>query len=396
MKLELLAASASFGAASVFWLCTAYAISADSFGLLMQWYAAVVLLVSFFSMRTYDLLFYLKSRTGSNGRNAFCRALKVECAAYAASSLLVSALCLISPALGGNFSPMAAIAMGMLSSTAVLLGASQALLRTVKRERDLAFSDAVALLAFVAAAAGVLWLRPDSATLLLWALAAFAVKPLVQLAFALVRLRNLDQEPVPAEQVAIGGYVFSGQLTNVLKNNFVALETLLLAQVAPTQAVALLRLSRSFVNFTTVLLNQAYQRAFLQFSQRPENEHPGLMRRMNWLSLKLFALAIPVVILAAFAFQYLKSDSAYQDLLLVVGLTLLAAVPVALQQSHMAYRLLKGQFRRVNVANVAGMSLIALVTLATPWVNDVYSFLILCLIAATVRWLMMRAAPPAR
>lgn len=396
MRFELLAASASFGAASVFWLCTAYALPAQSFGVLMHWHAAVALLVSFFSLRTYDLVFFLKGRSGGNGRAAFSRALSVECIAYASSVVLVSLLFLFSPILGGVFPPLTAIALAMLSSTAVLLGASQALLRSVKRERDLAFSDTVGSLSFAAAAAAVLVYRPDGTTLLLWAMAALAVKPLVQLGFAMVRLRELAIEAVAADQVAIASYVFSGQLTNVLKNNFVALETLLLAQVAAPQAVALLRLSRSFVNFSSVLLNQAYQRAFYQFSKRPVAEHGAVIRRMDWLSIKLFALAVPVVILAAFVFQYFKSDSAYQDLLLVVGLTLLAAVPIALQQSHMAYRFLHGQFRRVNIANVTGMLLIALFTLGTPWVDNVYSFLILCLASATVRWLIMRAVLPTR
>jgi hypothetical protein len=120
---------------------------------------------------------------------------------------------------------------------------------------------------------------------------------------------------------------------------------------------------------------------------------------MSHGAVKLWAVSLPPVLVAAVAFVWLK-PTGYADLPWLTALAAMAALPAALQQPHFAGLSLDGQFGRINASYIAGfLVLVAGCALAAATGHmHVTMFLILSLLAAAVRLGVMhtgaRAAEP--
>jgi O-antigen/teichoic acid export membrane protein len=403
MRLEILAVALSFGATSLFWLVSALRMAAADYGAMMQLQALLLTCVALFSLRTHDLVFHLQAHHDWALKAAWRLALRLELVL-----MLLGSVCVL---VASHWLPLGAVDAGgpagaawvatvLLANLTVLQGASAAYLRARHLDRRIAAADTAATAAWLLALAYVL-LTPRPATWLVLgvAFAAGAVRPLVLTALAVAPHAGTDPSATdtPATPVLdrrrIGGFLLGGQFTNLIKNNLLSLETLLLGRLVAAEGVAVFRVARSLVNLSTVLLNISYQKSFRALAAEKDATRRGpILRRMSRSAVKLWAVSLPPVLVAAVAFVWLK-PTGYADLPWLTALAALAALPVALQQPHFAGLSLDGRFGRINASYIAGfLVLVAGCALATATGHmHVTMFLILSLLAAAVRFGVMHA-----
>lgn len=401
MRLEIIAVALSFGATSLFWLVSALRMAAADYGAMMQLQAVLLTAAALFSLRTHDLVFHLQTHHDWALKAAWRLALRVELVLMllgSASVLAASHWLPLGAANAGGPAGLAWVITVLLANLTVLQGASAAFLRARHLDRRIAAADSAATGAWLLALAFV-WLTPHPAHWLVLSVAftAGAVRPLVLTALAVAAHASADAAPAsdataPAlDRRRVGRFLLAGQFTNLVKNNLLSLETLLLGRLVAADGVAVFRVARALVNLSTVLLNISYQKSFRALAGQPDAARRGpILQRMTRSSLKLWALSVPPVLLAATVFVWLK-PAGYDDLPWLTALAALAALPLALQQPHFAGLSLDGRFGRINASYVAGFLALAagcaLATLAGHM--NVTMFLILSLFAAVTRYGVM-------
>ena len=148
-NLETLFAVANFGASSVFWLVLAFMMPAKLYGTMMTVQAAVFLIVTAFTFRTHDLVFFLVSKHGASVERAFRTGLAIEITA----ALLATLACTGGAAIGympAGTEPQVA-ALALLAGIGSAQGAVVAKLRYLVEGRRIMVADATCMAAWLAA-----------------------------------------------------------------------------------------------------------------------------------------------------------------------------------------------------------------------------------------------------
>jgi O-antigen/teichoic acid export membrane protein len=402
MRKEILSAAVSFGAVGLFWLGASIRMDALDYGRMMQHQSMLLVIVALFSLRTYDLVFHLhKSHAWSLRR------------AYRSAQLLEVALTLVSTACSlvvvhwtssGAFNT-ATTGSGMAWSFTVLLlnmsimqGASAAYLRGLHQDQRVAKVDLLTAAAWLVA---LIWLvatdRPTISEVLGAGFTAAFMRPLALTVFAHTAT-VIDQTPPGADALPLNkrrtAYVLAaGQFTNLIKNNLLSFETLLLGQLVTSEAVAVFRVSRSFLNLPSVLLNISYQKTVQYLATSSCNlEREAISRRMTIMSLKLWGFSLPVIFVAAVIYDKFQTGPEYANLLVVLAVAAIASVPVVLQQSNIAVLFLDTRFSRINWAYGVGfLALLAGCAVLSNWMTLII-FILISGSATLVRFFLLRRA----
>ena len=394
MRLELVSVALSFGASSVFWLVAAWLMELGVYGSVMQMQALLLLSSALFSLRTYDLVFHLGKHHGWPLGTAWRAALRVEIGLLLAGTTCCAVVLnwpgLAPAALGGNAAGYGLV-LAVLANLPLLQGASAALLRGQHRDHDVAVAELCAFGAWAMALLVIWTAAPLTPRLLL--ISAFAAGAARPLALAALALRAYEEVSAPAlamDRRRIARYLLGGQLTNLLKNNLVAIETLLLGRVAGAEAVALYRVARSMLNLSTVLLNIGAQKAFRELPKAvTELARAATLRRLNREALIIYGCTLPVSFAVAWAFSRWHANGSYDDLVSTLAWSALAMLPLVLQQSQFAALSLDGGFSRIGAAYAGGLLLlVAGCLLLNPM--PLIVFLIVVALAGSLRYALLR------
>lgn len=398
-RLELLASLLGYGASSLFGILAALALSASSYGEIMQIQSAVLLVVAMFSLRTFDLVFFLQKQFSIAPLASFHRAFAIESALAAVCLAVVLSLAFLglAPTTHLQLSTTSIVIIAVLGSCTIFQGSTQALLRSLGADRRIAWADLTSAGVFMIAAGAVLLLGRGNApfALVTW-FVANAARPLVLLALALVSARAMHDQAAPAAAALPVGrqqlirFLAGGQFTNLLKNNSVSVETLLVGRLGSNEAVALYRICRSLVNVATALLNVIYQRSFRALSKCDEGERADVKRRLDRQAVVVWACCLPLMIGGAFAFARLSPDPAYDPIEFTVVLVMIATLPTVLQQSVFAELSMTGNFTRIGFAYLVGLALLIAASFACAGFFSVELFTVLLLVTNSIRYLMLR------
>jgi len=400
MRLEIVASVLSFAMSSAFWLLAALRMEPSSYGVLMQWQSLLMIGAAFFAWRTHDLVFHLQREHGAGLREAYLVGVRLELM-LACGGAVVAVLLLIQAPLLGVARPTAPLlllaALGLLSNITCLQGSPTAYLRARALHQYIAYIDLGVVSAWAVALA-VLLASPHLPPLeaLALALGAASTRALLLILVAWRNSRGADiadpHAARPAGWRSMARFLVAGQSTHLLKNNLVSIETLLLGRLSGPDAVALFRVAKSFQSLTSVLLNVTYQRAYAALHHAEDHaQRRQVVGSMTRKSLLMWAGALPVIFLAAFAFLHYRDHPAYAGLYRAVGLCALAALPLALQQSDFANLTLTRRLSRIVAAYGAGLALLLLgcVLFHNQMTTDL--FIGLTVVAGFVRYAVMHA-----
>lgn len=371
MRFEIIAVGLSFAATSLFWFVSALRMSAANYGHMMQLQAFLLIVVAVFSLRTYDLVFYLHNTHFWTLKRSFKFAQKLE-VSMAVLSVIISffiwqlvAKDANSAVLSGwDFSQLLLICLANMS---IVQGAAMSYLRALHLDSKIAVADFLTSLAWLSALAWLfLWHTSSYINVLTAGFAAGAVRPIVLK--ILVMLIKVDQQDVisvdevkPFQWRNIIYVLLSGQLTNMLKNNLISLETLLLGRLVSAESVAVFRIARSFLNLSTVFLNISYQKTLRELAVCSSlAERKLIVRQMTQLSLKLWMFSLPIMFSAAFMYSFQQNSPSYDDLMLVLVIATIFSLPVVLQNSDFICLYLGNRFSIINLAYIIGFLLLVL------------------------------------
>jgi len=398
MRIEILMSTLAFGTSSLFWLIAALRIKASDYGVVMQCQALLVMGFALFSLRTYDLVFHFQQYYAKELRQSFYWSLRLELYLYGVSTICVTVLLfsgiVIDIAKIGN--TIIIIVCGFLCGTTVLQGSSQAYLRAVFRDRNIALVDFCSAVCFAILTVWVIFSkRLVAIDLLTGSMIVNAVRPIMLVGTATMIAKAENKLPTSClvfpPKFEIVKFLVAGQLTNLFKNNLIAIETLLLGRLAGSEAVALFRISRSFLNFPNVPLNISYQKTFrMLIACKRAIDRAEVLKIMTRTSLKLWALSLPIVFIAAATFVKIRAGSVYDHLLPVIGLATLATIATALQQSLFAALTIDGRYGKIAFAYLTGIIILFVGCLLWPGKVSIYVFLIVSVAASLVRYMLLR------
>jgi O-antigen/teichoic acid export membrane protein len=400
MKTEVLAVGFSYGLGSGYWLIAALRMEPAAYGVLMQWYGVITLVTAIFALRTHDYFFYLQASHGVSRQGAFRAAVRLEVTLFLLNAVAACLLTLASPHLGMprlEMSQWLFFGLGLLSGATVLQGASLGAIRALKHDRLVVIAELTTGICWAAVVGVLLFAKTVSpAAALGLALLVNAVRSLL---LVFMGVRAVHRIPV-AEGVSdvrgidrriSFGFLVGGQMTNILKNNILSLETLILGRLVPAEGVALFRVGRSLVNFSVVVTNISYQKGFALLSAAgTQLARRDALRQIGRISLLLWLISLPLIAAAALMFVWMKRDAAYQDLLQIVAILSLGMGALALQQAEFALLTLRAKFRLISIGFLCGAVLTALLCYLFKDFMSVHLFAAIVVIASFFRVFVMR------
>jgi len=374
-RLEFLFSLFGFATTSAFWLLAAFLVAPDTFGDIAKLQAVVMLVVATLSLRTYDMSFFLLREHGQTQAAVFRTAFAIELALFLVAAILIFAGIALLPSawtgIAAGIDGFPALFFGVLAAFPILQGSTQAILRQQNRDFHVALTDLAGGLAFAIATA-VIALSPNRPELIVlsW-LAAAAVRPLALALLSLaVALRSATDErvstnPMPGWRV-VAQFLALGQLTNIVKNNGPNIELMILGSFVGSAGIAVFRVSRSFLQLSTVLMNIVYQRAFRRLAKlEPGDDRRPLTRQINRNSLLAWLASLPMIALGGFAFVHLNPHPDYAQLWTALPLLALATLPTSLQQAQFADLAMSGRYVAINLCYLAGMAALVGLCLVT-------------------------------
>lgn len=396
-NLETLFAVANFGASSVFWLVLAFMMPARLYGTMMTVQAAVFLIVTAFTLRTHDLVFFLVSKHDASVERAFRTGLAIEITA----ALLATLACTGGAAIGyipaGTGPEVAALAL--LAGIGSAQGAVVAKLRYLVEGRRIMVADATCMAAWLAAGTTLLFVRDTPVlTMLIIGATPNAIRT-VALVVAAHRHQDPDQQPFAlswGRRAAIGNFLSGAQLTNFLKNGSVSIETMILATFCSPAAVAMYRLAKSTQGVANAAINVEYQRSYSALARATtHSDKRGLLHHLQRVSTLLCLALYPVS--AAFALGYAlhKPDIDVWSFQLITLAAFIAFIPAALQQGYMILLMQEGAHQTVNRAYIVSVGLLCLLSLGLYALPSIWVFLAALILSAVARvcFLSVKAAP---
>jgi len=398
-RFEYLTSAAAYAGSSLFWIALALFMNAGQYGHINKLQAALLLVPSFLSLRTYDLVFYLRRNFQTDDLDSFLIAIGVESVAAAVCTLLVVAFFSVGAAgtLAGTNSITWVLVAAFLASIPVVQGASPALLRCMKLDGHVAWSNLASGAAFLAGFALLRIVpRPSPIFILTVWLAANAVRPLFLIGCAVAAAGHARIVARRPWRTGLGlgdllRFLTAGQVTNMFKNGALSLETLLLGTIASNATVAVFRLSRSFLNLPTFMFNVTYQKSFLALAASgSQAEVDQVLRHFDRHVFRIYVVMTPLTFLAVGAFAFIRKKAEYGGLLIGFPLMAIAVLPSILQNAVIAALTLNGRFLGVNAAYVGGFVVLAAGCVAISSFASIYSFAAVLFLSYVARYLLMR------
>jgi O-antigen/teichoic acid export membrane protein len=399
MYFEIIAVGFSFAFTSLYWLICAFKMTATDYGHMMQIQAFMLIVTAICSLRTHDLVFYLHKSHSLPLHQSFNLAQTLEfvlVAISATSTFLISALI--------NWSSntkilsddiFTSVLISFIANVTLLQGASLAYLRAQHLDANVAWSDLINICAWGVA---LTWLirigEPSIIEVLGVAFTAAALKPLslliISRIFLLFNPSQIKSSATNLDRRSIGYFLLAGQLANTMKNGMTSIETLIVGRLLTAESVAVFRIARSFLGLTTALLNISYQKTFRELVKvKEKTELKKIIRLMNKSSLKLWALSVPIIIIASFLFTLINKNIIYNQLPEITLITALAYLPIALQQTSYARLSLEASFHGINKAYIIGLAVLLLTCLITTTFITLPIFLFIVMVANFSRlWVM--------
>jgi hypothetical protein len=402
MRFEILTSGFAFFATSLYWLFAAFRLSATEYGQMMQLQALIIIVTAIFSLRTHDLVFYLQKSHSWELRRSFYFAQSLEIALVVLSTASAISLLLLNSILSepvrADVDLVTWTTISLLANSTLIQGSSLAYLRAQHLDVKIAKSDLYAIGAWGAALLLLaIWKNPKPQEVLVVGFAASAIKPMalwiVSRATPTVRLSRESMPMKTINKKEVCYFLLGGQLTNMLKNGMISIETLLLGLMMSPESVAIFRVSRSFFGLTTAMLNITYQKTFRELvKQKTDMEIKLTITRFNSKSLKLWAISIPPIIVASFLFSYLKNDAAYSELPFITLLISIAFLPIAVQQSDYALLTLGAKFKKISIAYIVGGGVLLLSALSLNSQMTLPLFVLIIGVANFLRYWFIRYA----
>ena len=398
-NVETLFAIANFGASSIFWLALAFLMPATRYGQMMTLQATIFLIVTAFTFRTHDLVFFLVRKRGQSIDDAF----RVGFAIEVAAGILVAPLCAAAIAAvwtTPGTTPAGAALLALIAGIGSAQGAAVAKLRYMVHGRSVMLADATCMAGWIAAGCCALVLREASLlTLLAIGTVPNALRTIALLAGVRHHRTRTGSEPVISGWVdrnAIGRFLGGAQLTNFLKNGSVAIETMILAAFCPPTAVAMYRLAKSTQGAANAAINVEYQRSYSALARA--ETHPARLAVLHHLqrqSIRLCIALYPISAVFALADALHKPEIGLVTFQLVTLAAFVAFIPAALQQGYMILLLQEGAHNTVNAAYIVSVGLLCALALALFAVPTIWIFLAALIASAVARlgFLSVKASP---
>ena len=346
---------------SGYWVLSAFVLPIDTYGNMMLVYSAVALIANLLRIRSFDFFFWLRRSHNIKPEVAFFRVFSHEITLIGVLVACVALVQLAAPGLvlaDGSGHVFAAFVIYTLGN---MDGSVTAILREERATDLLVMGDLISALFWIAAIImlfAVADLQPSKILLI-------GVSALVARTVALHGLHFLRaptryiQRPVPWERAEVA-FIAKGQITNVLKNNSIAIEVLLLGAVSNAQTVGVYRLAYSALSLALIGLNISYQKILRSLVAKGEgdkvrDETVRRLERFNWL-LYISGLFAGATSLGVFAI--VKKDLP-MDLALTTFVAVWASqLPTIAQQVPFAVAIIGAKYLRVLLAWSLGLAVI--------------------------------------
>lgn len=363
-RLEQLLAIASFGAASAFALWIAFILSPEEYGRLMTVQAAIVIVVSLATMRTYDLSYFAVTQLGASPSKAFRISATVELATLVATVAIAFGILHIAASLvPENFSALILLFAAVMLSMGNLQGASVARLRQAGAVRAILVAEVISVAAWAAAGALILFGVRDIGRVLLISAAPQAVRYLIVLSAAVAHSRKdraADEKTAPKWQ-SIVRFLFTGQIANALKNANTSIETLLVAAFFGPVTVAMYRVARAIQGAPVAALNVLQQRSYPDLTGAPDLTTKRAIRRtLGREAVGLALLFLPICLAVAGLFAWFKPDIDMPHFVMLTAAIYISLLPAAYQQAGLAILTMSGRNTQVGIAYLAGALVLAI------------------------------------
>lgn len=402
MRKEVMSAVLSFGATSLYWLISSFRLEISDYGRMMQVQSVLLLIASLFSLRSHDLVFFLQKNYSWSLCRAFKSAFKLEIL-LTMFSAAVTFMVWHWPLLMENLSLPNVTNSGtewsfslLFANLTIMQGASVAYLRGLHQDYRVAKADLITAVGWTAA---LVWLaatdRPRLTTVLGFGFFAAATRTVALTAFALAAASK-DQSHVRSDVQNLNNrtiwcFLISGQFTNLLKGNLLSIETLLLGRLVNSESVALFRVSRSFLNLSTVVLNLSYQKTFRDLAACESTpKRKSIISAMTKKSVQLWGGSLPFIFLAAMVYTSVQHKGGYEGLVFVLGAAAFVSLPNVLQQADFAALSLDARFGKLNIAYGIGFLVLLIgCALMASWMT-LMIFLLISGISSFVRQIFLR------
>lgn len=365
-RLEVLSKYLVQAMTSGYWILAALVLPIDTYGNMMLVFAAVTLIANLLRIRSFDLFFWLLRSHNASPEIAFFRAFSYELALIGVLVAAVAAAHLAAPGLVFPQANGLVFAVFVIYTLGNTDGSAMAILREERATGLLVVGDMISALFWITAQISLFTfrdLKPDEILLI-------GVTALVSRAIALHGLHFLRapgryiQRPVPWQRAEVG-FIAKSHITNVLKNNTIAIEVLLLGAVSNAQIVGLYRLGRSALSLALVGLNISYQKILRSLGSKAEggavrDKTMRRLERFNWL---LYVSGLFVGAAALGVFAILKDDVP-----MALSLTTFVAVwasqmPTIIQQVPFAMAIIGARYFRILLAWALGLAVICVFVL---------------------------------
>ena len=349
------------GMASAYWIFVAFVLPIDTYGAMMLVYATVTLIANLSRIRSFDLYFWIRRSRGDEPEVAFFKALSYEIVLTGTLVAVVALLHIATPGLLLWDGSGPVLAVFIVYSFGNLAGSSMAILRDEQATVLLLAGDLISA-AFWIGATIALFTFPDLASneILLIGVAALVSRPFALHALHFLRApTRYMQRPAPWLRAEIA-FIAKGHITNVLKNNTIAIEVLLLGMLSNAQTVGLYRLARSVLSMALIGLNISYQKILRSLASKVEGEivrNRAIRRqeRFNWL-LYVSGLFMGVTALSSFSLFKDEASAAISSITFIA--VWVSQLPTVAHQVSFAEAVIRADYRRIFLAWSLGLTVI--------------------------------------
>jgi O-antigen/teichoic acid export membrane protein len=356
--IEPMLAMGTFAASSLFSLLLAFVLDPSLYGLMMTWQAAILIVSSILTTRTYELFFHLQSKHDVDGRSAFRASLKIEIV----SSIAIVAICTA----GAFFAAMSNSHIPETKNVAILAsliafgtmqGSSVAWLRYTGQWSFVAAADFVCILTWGAALIILILsgIRDPLTLLLLNGLAqgVRAASLFIACAITFDRTREFDDRNEAPTLGKVLRFVFGGQITNALKNGSTSFETIIVAAFFGPVAVALYRIARALIGLPTAALNVLLQKSYPALTQSaPGAERKDVQQKLAHRSVKVALLLYPVAAGVGVIYAIIKPEVDLIQFQLILAVCYLTLIPAAQQQAAFVLLSVNGEHAALSLGYI--------------------------------------------
>ena len=349
------------GMASVYWIFVALVLPIDTYGAMMLVYATVTLIANLSRIRSFDLYFWIRRSRGDEPQVAFFRVLSYEIVITGILIAVVASLHLAAPGLLLRDGSGLVLAVFIVYSLGNLAGSAMAILREEQATDILLAADLISS-AFWIAATFALFTFPDlpSNEILLIGVAALVSRPVALHGLQFLRApRRYMHWPAPWLRADVA-FIIKGHITNILKNNTIAIEVLLLGMLSNAQTVGLYRLARSVLSLALIGLNISYQKILRSLASKVDGEvvRDGALRRQerfNWL---LYVSGLCMGVTALGSFSLFKGETSAAMSLIIFFAVWVSQLPTVAHQVSFAEAVIRADYRRLFLAWSCGLAVI--------------------------------------